>query len=738
MPRSTEDLYGVYGSVPNVTPQGTGGARISANATPQEFGAGVGEATGNLGREAESIANKFIGMYNETLATDAETSYIKELGEKTSKYRSLEGLAAVNARPQYISEVADLRKNYRGTLPLAAQHSFDMLAQRHEAYAVSDADLYAASELKKADIHSATASAETAISSVANLSVAQDDIRFNNSLQDVHFALNRTMQTQGWDVGTGMRQNADGTLSFDENTPNGKSAKAIYDQLANKNISAVWENRFKALVNSGDVLGAYSKYKADYNKVPPDARLTLDAYFKPKVQDFQVKVLSEDVLTNTYDDYQKTLINSSSKFNIGNVKSKDDLSTFARPETPEDGVLLAVNNLRKNYSGLTLTQIANKWAPPSENDTNSWLNNVSRASGINPNAPLNLEDPATLNKLVLGIGTAEKTKSDLSIFTPEVINSGITKSFAGEQPNLKQNITSPTGALKPSVGNYIRQNYGTIIEQARAAAERQHPGDIEFTEKVQERAKFQLDQVLLREKKYDEAAQNLVYQGINGNFTNGVRPTSLEELGKVNPNLQDAIDKLQVDNPKAIASYNKMLMSNPTNKLGNAYQYLQQEAFSGNMDVNRLLDHVSDGSLTQEGFDKLKTLIKASPSPEEQSEKDQMKSLSAYVYDTISHSNRFNNNDQIQDSANSATLLIGNYIAKQKEKGISVATLTNPQNKEFEPIRDIIKQFSIPIRVQIQNRVARIEERLKTEPPLPAEKFRLPNETPEQYLQRLK
>ncbi len=735
---AAQDIYGNYGSVPTANPSGTGGGRISTNASPQEFGAGVGESLTNVGKVTQDVSLQYLKMVNETEATNAETDYVTALGQKKAQFYSLEGLATKNALPKYMEDVTNLRQQYRQSLPPAGQRAFDTLALRHQAYAISDASSYTATQIKQADLQSANAQVDLDVMSAKSLDVAQSDQRFNDTLQSIRYGSNRMLSNKGWNSAPGASVDENGNFNFDTSTDEGKQAKAIYDNFVGTNVAKAYENRYKSLAENINPMEAYKKYQTEKDQVPPQGQLALDTYFKPKIQDYQAKAISEDALTNSYDDYQNTVLNKPDKFNIGNVKSHDNQSAFARPQTPEDGVILTANNLRNNYQGLTLAQIANKWAPPSENNTNNWLTNVSKASGINPNATLNLNDPATLSKLVLGIGTAEKTKSDLSSFTSEIINSGISKSIAGTQPNLRQDVVSQTGAAVPSIGNYIQHNYGDIINQAQEAAQRQYPGDIEFIEKTQARTKFQLDQVLAQEKHADEAAQNVVYQGINGNFTSGVKPTSLEELGKVNPTVQDAIDKLQVDNPKAIASYNKMLMANPTSKLGNAYQYLQQEAFSGTVDVNRLLDHVSDGSLTQPGFDKLKSLIKASPSPGEQSENDQMKSLSSYVYDTIAHSNRFNDNSQIQDSANSASLLIGKYIDQQKDKGVSVATLTNPQNKEFEPIRNIIKQFSTPLNVQLQNRASRIDQQLKTTQPLAPNQLRQPGETPEQYLQRLK
>jgi hypothetical protein len=42
--------------------------------------------------------------------------------------------------------------------------------------------------------------------------------------------------------------------------------------------------------------------------------------------------------------------------------------------------------LLRDYSGLTIEQALNKYAPPNENDTNVYLQHVCEWTGLNPNA----------------------------------------------------------------------------------------------------------------------------------------------------------------------------------------------------------------------------------------------------------------------------------------------------------------------------------------------------------------
>lgn len=158
--------------------------------------------------------------------------------------------------------------------------------------------------------------------------------------------------------------------------------------------------------------------------------------------------------------------------NLGNVKTAagaaGNSAQFENPASPEDGVILTANNLRSDYRGMTLSQIANKYAPPSENKTSDWLNNVSKISGISADSTPDLDDPSTLKKLLTGIAGAEKSPADRALFTSDILDSGIQKSLNGGKPTLGgaiqtgQDFTQQSqlyATLKKSADIYTKQLY---------------------------------------------------------------------------------------------------------------------------------------------------------------------------------------------------------------------------------------------------------------------------------------
>jgi hypothetical protein len=102
--------------------------------------------------------------------------------------------------------------------------------------------------------------------------------------------------------------------------------------------------------------------------------------------------------------------------NPGNIRKSSDRWKGLAPlqsdpaffvfETPLCGIR-AMAAILRNYqrrNGLkSLVQIIGRWAPAAENDTAGYARAVSREMGIDPRAPLDLSDAATLRALIVAI-----------------------------------------------------------------------------------------------------------------------------------------------------------------------------------------------------------------------------------------------------------------------------------------------------------------------------------------------
>ncbi len=100
--------------------------------------------------------------------------------------------------------------------------------------------------------------------------------------------------------------------------------------------------------------------------------------------------------------------------NPGNIRKSSikwngavgDDGVFVKFATPEDGIRAMGRILRvyeKKYGFNTIRSIVTRWAPPSENDTESYIAFVSKKMGKKSNEPLNIGSDAELAKLVTAI-----------------------------------------------------------------------------------------------------------------------------------------------------------------------------------------------------------------------------------------------------------------------------------------------------------------------------------------------
>lgn len=126
--------------------------------------------------------------------------------------------------------------------------------------------------------------------------------------------------------------------------------------------------------------------------------------------------------------------------NPGNLrKSKDqwegaigDDGEFVIFDSPESGVRALAKNLqsygRQGYD--SIEKIINRWAPPNENDTKSYIDSVVAATGIPATQSLDLSDPDTLSSLAQAISFHETG----SRYDPEVYQQGVARALNGISP----------------------------------------------------------------------------------------------------------------------------------------------------------------------------------------------------------------------------------------------------------------------------------------------------------------
>lgn len=143
--------------LPSVSPSSSGVGGVSPRVTDDAFGAGVVAADKQLGRQLESSGDEIFktamsmqGQLNDAAAKEADAQYVIKSSDLYANYQTLQGDAAVKARPKFLEDLSKLREEVRGGLGNpAAQRMFDASTRQQFARTVFSTAAHAAQEGRK-------------------------------------------------------------------------------------------------------------------------------------------------------------------------------------------------------------------------------------------------------------------------------------------------------------------------------------------------------------------------------------------------------------------------------------------------------------------------------------------------------------------------------------------------------------------------------------------------------------
>lgn len=96
----------------------------------------------------------------------------------------------------------------------------------------------------------------------------------------------------------------------------------------------------------------------------------------------------------------------------GKVAGSDPrFETFASPEYGIRAMAVTLRTYFNRYDLDTVAKIIDRWAPPVENDTRAYVRQVARALDVGADEPIDVNDEATLRKLVAAIITHENGRN---------------------------------------------------------------------------------------------------------------------------------------------------------------------------------------------------------------------------------------------------------------------------------------------------------------------------------------
>lgn len=158
----------------------------------KKIGAALESAGDMLSKHALNLQDR----HNQALATDMFVQWDKEASMEGAKFRTLQGMQASDALPDYMKEIETLRNKYSQNAPnVEVARLFDNDSKRRTGYMITDAAYYAGNQNKQYNKATANARQQLAIVHAGN---AKDDKEFEDSVISGVRGVNAEAVESGW------------------------------------------------------------------------------------------------------------------------------------------------------------------------------------------------------------------------------------------------------------------------------------------------------------------------------------------------------------------------------------------------------------------------------------------------------------------------------------------------------------------------------------------------------------
>lgn len=122
--------------------------------------------------------------------------------------------------------------------------------------------------------------------------------------------------------------------------------------------------------------------------------------------------------------------------NMGNIRDQSGKS-FREYDTPEAGAydqMRLLTEYSNQHKLNTVSQIAKRWAPSNENDTQNYTKNIASLSGLDPNQTLDFSDPRVLGSLSYAQAKMEKGANNVPFTRDQYIAMAGKTGYYGTAP----------------------------------------------------------------------------------------------------------------------------------------------------------------------------------------------------------------------------------------------------------------------------------------------------------------
>lgn len=673
-----------FSGVPDVAPRTEG---INTQANPAQTGGLIAEGLQAVGEGGA----KAVQFYSQVAADDASNEWHKQAniilnGDPTKMvqgpdgqmvqdtgYMGLRGADAMRARASVSARLDELQKNIRANLWTAeSAEQFDQDTRRSRFYMDQDVAKHAVEQ----QTAWATSTNETTATVQLN-TLGADPLNPRvkaQAVQSVRQAYVRNAQLNGVD-------------------PKGALLKADQD-IALTQIRALVPTNPQAaqqvLDANHDVLASLPNYDSIVSGVKS---ATINAQLDPAIQTAISGIKTDALAAVNSGQIPGARPNPN---NIGNVKTAEGARTgkmsFVQPATPQDGVAVTVNNLRKNYQGLTLGEIGPKWDGEGTQKGAQWAATVSRVSGIGLNDVPNLNDPKQLESLIRGIGAAEKAAPDQAAFTPEVIQGGIKDALSGKAPNLQTGGAAQNAPIYPSVADYYSANSAKIMDKARADAQKLFPLYPDVQERYVTGVMRELDSAIAQQHQQYEVDSHIVQAAL----ASDEQPKSEAELLAMGPQVSNAWESMQINNPLGAMAVERMFDANAKGKAltyGTSFKDYLDRVLAPENDPNRITNPQQlwlyvgkgeDAPLTNTGVQALSKLMGQVNTPEGRAFGTQLKNFVDTMHAQLTFSNKYTGViDKNGEKRFTKFMSQAFPILERAEQEGKIGTLLDPKSKDY-------------------------------------------------------
>ena len=643
---------------------------IRSEATPGDMGAQVGGAVQQAGQTVDRVsaqasdwATQQQGMINQSLAQNAETDYITKLSGITDKYKTLEGLDAVSAHDQTVADISALRQKTLASIPTGgAQRAFNTLAQRHEAYAISDVGSYWSQQVKGAALKSSQAVTTSAVDQAGAYAVAADDGRSAYTLQTATLGLNDMMSHQGYSGGT--VDPATGKLSFDTSTADGKAAQSVYDQHYDQIASKAWSNRIHTLADdptNGNVQTALRVFNANKDKIPAEAQMELSAYLTPKMRAINADGAAGSALQKADEGYRQSIGQGapagvadaihgqesggrdSSATSVNGARggwqvTPGTFQQYAKPgekiDNPADNEAVGrriIDDLSAKFGGDPARIAVGYFSGPGNvapaGSPTPWIEDKKDGNGT------------SVSTYVAGVTRRMAGGANYSTGGQggpnQVAGPGVPPGLAGRDLSPDQAPATPTATPDPppqSKADYYRAHEADIVASARQNAMQSHPDDPVAADLAASRAQQQVSAVIRQQDIAYHADSDMVYQAANGDLSKGTAPTSVDQLRATSPQVAQAWDRLAAQQPQVaheiatrLLNENAKMNGGDAKTYGSSFLNVFNRIHAAEGDPNKITDpkqvySLVGNGLTMSGLEKVRQEIAGKSTPDGEAE----------------------------------------------------------------------------------------------------------------------